>query len=71
MRRYMQSNHTDAARQRFSELLAKCAVIAGKPGGLLSEETEEFRRLAEQLGVTVTWSRFDLKTLDWAEGEKQ
>ena len=33
----MQSNHPDT-RARFAFLLAKCAVIAGKPGGLLSEE---------------------------------
>lgn len=61
---------TDADRTRFSLLLAKCAVIAGKPGGLLSEEAEEFRRLADELGVTVEWRRFELgKRLDWAEGE--
>lgn len=63
------ANHPDA-RARFAALLAKCAVIAGKPGGLLSEEAEEFRRLAEELGVTVTWKRFELgKRLDW-ETEK-
>lgn len=28
----------DTAHARFAALLAKCAVIDGKPGGLLSEE---------------------------------
>lgn len=57
----------DATRTRFAVLLAKCAVIAGKPGGLLSEEAEEFQRLADELGVTVTWRRFNLLTQEWEE----
>lgn len=55
-------------RTRFATLLAKCAFVNGKLGGLLSEEAEEFRRLADELGVEIVeWRRFELgRVLDWA-----
>lgn len=55
------------ARTCLIALYAKCYPVAGKPGGLVSEEAAEFRLLAERLGVPVTWKRFDLKTWKWDE----
>lgn len=53
---------------RLVAAIDKCAVIEGKPGGLLTEEADKFQADADKLGIAVEWQHFDLKTYAWAEG---
>lgn len=57
-----------AARRRFAELLARCAVEQGKTGGLTSDEADEVAALAERLGVKLVWRWYDLTKHEWNEG---
>ena len=50
----------DAARRRFTELVAK--------EYMLTDEADECQMLADRLKARLAWSHFDLRAGEWREG---
>lgn len=58
----------DKAQRRYAEIMARCAPLGGKLGGLSEHLADELQMIADRLGIRLIWQHYDFKTDRFYEG---